>query len=674
MRAIAFSRLLLILVLVPVLALAGFGGRLAYESWSRYHDLTRASSLLRLAVAASRFAGIGLPGEGAATREFLAGGDRAKLADRRKTADDYYAALRDAADAVAAKDDKIEEQLKGIDEKFRELGTMRSAVDAKTATPAGATSLLVATSGRTIDLIGTAAALASDAVLSRRIFALYATLQFTNGALTQRGPGQIALQEGKIPPNLFLLLAQGSGFQATFGKLFDDYAPAAAVASYRQFSAANGAALRELRDLAMKNAGQPASEAEVKRWVDLNREQTEVLTRILTTTADSISAEGQKMLGAAWNSMLIYFGVTLLALGAVVVLSRAVLGAVRHLINDLVTAIDGMRDGNFAIAIPHVGRHDEIGAMARATEGFRENFVRAQQIESERKNAEAAAQRQALMSKVAGEFEAAVGKIVGTVSSASGELESAASTLSKNADTAQGLSAKVAAASDEASTNVQAVASASNEMTASVNEISRRVQDSSKIANEAVKQAEKTDARIAELSQAAQRIGDVVKLITAIAEQTNLLALNATIEAARAGEAGKGFAVVAQEVKALAAQTAKATGEIGSQIAGMQAATQDSVAAIKEIGGTIGNIAEIASSIAAAVEEQGAATQEIARNIQQAAQGTSQVAVNITEVNRGAGATGSAAALVLSSAQALAGESARLKQEVEQFLQTVRAA
>jgi methyl-accepting chemotaxis protein len=176
------------------------------------------------------------------------------------------------------------------------------------------------------------------------------------------------------------------------------------------------------------------------------------------------------------------------------------------------------------------------------------------------------------------------------------------------------------------------------------------------------------------LSQAAGRIGEVVKLITAIAEQTNLLALNATIEAARAGEAGRGFAVVAQEVKALAAQTANATDEIGGQIAGMQRATAESVGAIKEISGTIEKISEIATIIASAVEEQGAATSEVARNIQQAAQGTSQVAESITEVNRGASDTGSASAQVLSSARSLAQESNRLKAEVRQFLTTVRAA
>ena len=211
-------------------------------------------------------------------------------------------------------------------------------------------------------------------------------------------------------------------------------------------------------------------------------------------------------------------------------------------------------------------------------------------------------------------------------------------------------------------------------MAASVNEISRQVQESSRIATEAVGQAQKTDTRISELSQAAGRIGDVVKLITAIAEQTNLLALNATIEAARAGAAGKGFAVVAQEVKQLASQTAKATDEIRGQIAGMQTATNESVTAIKEIGDTIDRISQIATTVATAVEEQGASTQEIARNVQQAAHGTAQVTGNISEVTRGATETGSASSQVLSAAKSLSGDSGRLRTEVSKFLTSVRAA
>jgi methyl-accepting chemotaxis protein len=385
-----------------------------------------------------------------------------------------------------------------------------------------------------------------------------------------------------------------------------------------------------------------------------------------------------------------------------VVLSILAFVVVGRAVRPLVGLTAGMKElasGNFGVVLPGLGRKDEIGDMARAIETFKvkaaekaaaeaterhaiaqrdaeEERAAAEREETQRKAAEdkAAAERHAAMLKLAADFESAVGGVVDTVSSAATQLETAAGTLTQAADTTQKLSAAVAAASEQASANVQSVASATEEMSSSVGEIGRQVHESSRIAGQAVQQAQQTDDRIKELSQAAGRIGDVVKLITAIAEQTNLLALNATIEAARAGEAGKGFAVVAQEVKALAAQTAKATGEIGAQIAGMQTATEDSVGAIQEIGSTIRHISEIASTIAAAVEEQGSATQEITRNVQQAAKGTTEVATNIGEVQQGAAETGSASAQVLSSARSLAVDSNRLKSELDKFLATIRAA
>ncbi|WP_454649394.1 methyl-accepting chemotaxis protein [Bradyrhizobium liaoningense] len=347
---------------------------------------------------------------------------------------------------------------------------------------------------------------------------------------------------------------------------------------------------------------------------------------------------------------------------------RAIRGPMRQLNDTLINLVQDKFDNRIVIE-----RDDEIGEALRNLQTV-QTIIRFSRDEVQAVQRRAEAQRKADMTKLANGFEAAIGEIVETVSSAATELEASASTLSSTAGRAQELATAVATGSEAASTNVHSVASAAEEMSSSVREIGRQVQDSSRIANEAVSQAHATTERVSELSRAASRIGDVVELINAIAGQTNLLALNATIEAARAGEAGRGFAVVASEVKALAEQTAKATGEIGQQIGGIQAATQDSVSAIGEISGTIARLSEIASAIAAAVEQQGAATQEIARNVQQAARGTQQVSSNVGDVQRGASETGSASSQVLSAAQMLSRDSNRLKLEVGKFLNSVRAA
>ncbi|GGI30366.1 methyl-accepting chemotaxis protein [Bradyrhizobium guangdongense] len=375
---------------------------------------------------------------------------------------------------------------------------------------------------------------------------------------------------------------------------------------------------------------------------------------------------------ATWVSLAVGVLVILVLAGSALFSVLNIARPIRR-IGDVLLQLAG---GNKAVEIPYTARGDEVGDNARAAQTFRDNLIRIEQMEAEQKDQEAAAatRRKQEMIRLAGAFEDAVGGIINSVSSASQQLESAAGTLSGTAEETEQLSGMVAAASEEASTNVGAVASAAEEMSASVVEIGRQVHDSSRIAGEAVKQAEHTDARINELLKAAGRIGDVVKLITAIAEQTNLLALNATIEAARAGESGRGFAVVASEVKALAAQTAKATDEISAQIAGMQSATEDSVGAIKAIGATISKISDISTTIAATIEEQGAATAEIARNVSEAAKGTVEVADKIAQVSHGASATGSASTQVLASARSLSMESGRLKNEVAKFLDTVRAA
>jgi methyl-accepting chemotaxis protein len=340
-------------------------------------------------------------------------------------------------------------------------------------------------------------------------------------------------------------------------------------------------------------------------------------------------------------------------------------------------AMRELASGNFDVVLPGLGRKDELGEMASAVEEFKVQAVAKAERDAaahDAQNKASSAARRTELIRFADDFEAAVGAIVSNVSASAVQLEAAAGTLTRTAETTQSLSSQVSGSSEEASNNMQSVASATEELSVSVDEIGRRVRESSRIAQAAVLQAQQTDGRISKLSRAAQEIGDVVKLITAIAEQTNLLALNATIEAARAGEAGRGFAVVASEVKSLASQTAKATDEISSHISGMQGATQESVAAIKEIGGTIAKISDIAATISSAVEQQSSATQEIARSVQNVAEGTQQAAANIVRVNRGATETGSASEDVLSSARTLSTESARLREELDRFMANIRAA
>jgi methyl-accepting chemotaxis protein len=341
----------------------------------------------------------------------------------------------------------------------------------------------------------------------------------------------------------------------------------------------------------------------------------------------------------------------------------------------MTAAMARLATGDHAVEIPARGNTDEIGDMARAVDVFKQNGIEAVRLAADQQAEHAAKEeRRARIDELTRAFEAKAGELVAQVSAASTELQATAQSMSQIAGQTTQQATNVAAAAEQASTNVQTVAAAAEELASSTSEIARQVAQSAKIADKAVEDAKRTDGVVQALADGAQKIGEVVGLISSIAGQTNLLALNATIEAARAGDAGKGFAVVASEVKNLANQTAKATDDIGRQIAQIQTVTQEAVESIQAIGLTIGEISTIAAAIAAAVEEQGSATQEIARNVQQAAAGTQEVTANITGVSEGAKNTGEAATQVLGAAGELSRQSEQLRGEVGQFIAGVAAA
>ncbi len=293
--------------------------------------------------------------------------------------------------------------------------------------------------------------------------------------------------------------------------------------------------------------------------------------------------------------------------------------------------------------------------------------------DTERAALEEQRQRRARIEQAISDFRERIERDLTMVSDGAQAMRSTATTLFDNSAKTSQRAETAVTASNEACLNVENAAAATDELSSSITEIGEQLTRTADIVRAAVSEARGTNDQIAALAQAAQKIGDVIKLIHAIAGQTNLLALNATIEAARAGEAGKGFAVVASEVKSLAVQTAKATEEISKLISSLQTSTSGAVSAIGCITGRMQEIDRCATAVAAAVEEQGAATNEISQNVTGAANGAKEVVSALDQVAGAAGETRQSAQSVLGAAQAVETAATDLRREVENFLGKVAA-
>jgi len=339
-------------------------------------------------------------------------------------------------------------------------------------------------------------------------------------------------------------------------------------------------------------------------------------------------------------------------------------------------ATERLKQRDYATGVPGTEGQDEFAKLAQGLDAMRLEAARAEALDraAEAQRLTTEADRRRAMQALAERVEGSLGGVVQRLGEQVGTLRGAARALREGTDQTAAQAGRVSNSAGQASGNVQTVAAAAEELAASVGEITRQVAQAAQVAGQALEETQRTDETMRELTTAAEKIGEVVRLISDIAGQTNLLALNATIEAARAGEAGKGFAVVASEVKSLAAQTGRATGDIGAQISAIQAAAGAAVRSIQGIGAVVEKINEVANAIAAAVEQQGAATREIARNVAEAAAGTDAVSTQIHAVGEGMEAAQRAVAQLTGSTEAVAEQGEALRAELSVVLGEMRAA
>jgi methyl-accepting chemotaxis protein len=363
-----------------------------------------------------------------------------------------------------------------------------------------------------------------------------------------------------------------------------------------------------------------------------------------------------------------------LALAVVVIGVLIIARSIARPLSVITATIKQVADGAEGVEVPHTGRSDEIGALARAIKIFQEAMDRNRNLNSQvLEDSKERDERSRHIEASVDAFREAIGGVLRAVTDNATSMRGTAQTIASVSSDANGRAVAASGATEQASSNVSAVASAAEELSASVEEIGRQVRQSAIAVEHAGQRTERSVAEIEGLAAATQRIDGVLSLIQAIAEQTNLLALNATIEAARAGDAGRGFAVVAHEVKALAEQTAKATAEIGQNVGLIQTSTRTSVEAVREIGNAVREINEVTSNIASAIEQQDSATREISSNAQLAAQGNGTLVVNISSLSESISTTSTAAASVLNASSELTATAETMSREVEKFFRNLRA-
>ncbi len=411
-----------------------------------------------------------------------------------------------------------------------------------------------------------------------------------------------------------------------------------------------------------------------KTWFDVATKRINLIKNVEDQIIERAVIETEELSSTIWAQIFLVKVAVILLVSVIIGLSILLSLRIARPVGLMTQSVDKLAAGDLETAVPQTERTDEIGAMAKAIESFRDALRQSRRLEAEQKRIqEQEAERAKRLTGEIKEFEADFSNLLANLQAISEELQTESSQLLQVAETSSAKADMATAASTQSAANVQTVATAAEELNASIGEITHQMQQQAQLANSAIAETESSSGAVDRLVAGVVKITEVLRIIEDVAEQTNLLALNATIEAARAGDAGKGFAVVANEVKALANQTAQATEDIAKQIGKVRDDSDNTVKVIQAARNRVSGMAEIAAAVASAVEEQSATTQEITRNVTEAAVGAGQITETIKTVSDAASQTSEESKKVGNASEMLKEGADKLSLRVRKFIKAATA-
>ncbi|HEX2943797.1 MAG TPA: methyl-accepting chemotaxis protein [Rhodopila sp.] len=586
------------------------------------------------------------------------------------TARSAYMAMVEAGD-FTRRPDGLGETIRASITQLDQLDARRAAISGLTLKGPASNAYYIAAIAPLIEAIGHVVSQSAEPSVTQALTTFYDLAQAKEAAGQERAVGAVGFVQDKVDAAQYQLFMGIVSAENSYFHSFNAFATQANRDLLARTVA--GADVEEVMALRKRLLETPVGESlgnvAADHWFKVATARIDLMKQVEDKIAARMIAIAASVRSAANAAFWAESGVAAMLVGIATAIGAFIARGITRPLLAMTAAMQQLANGNQEVAIPAQGQRDEIGEMAKAVEVFKQQAIENHRLtEATAREQAAKNRRQAAMDRHTRAFGTSISGVMSDLMQSADGMQSAAHDMSGAAVQTRDSTSHAASGANTSSHDLSAVAVATEEMASSISEISRQVTHVTAAVREAVSLTTETNVKVTGLADTAEKIGDIVRLISDIAGQTNLLALNATIEAARAGEAGKGFAVVASEVKALATQTARATEQIGSQITAISFASAEAKHAARAVGSAIERVDEVAAAIAAAVEEQAAATQEISRNVQTVTTATGGVAQAMEQVLTIAERTDSTSRSVLTAADEVRRTADTLRAKVDDFL------